>query len=157
VNSGGLNFHKWRVVVDFAGDKCVGGIVGYRGDYHEERKAYKSKTPFTRLWKCVFEGDDEGDYEEYDAKDLSVHMSRAQREGCPGPDADDQPHNQLEAVPKSAGGGTTGRATATPTTTAESTSGKGGMGAKRNEGNPKNDERAAAAVFVFTSCDSNPK
>jgi hypothetical protein len=30
-------------------------------DYHEEQKPYTSKTFFTRLWKCVFEGDDEGD------------------------------------------------------------------------------------------------
>ena len=42
VNSGGLHFHKWRVVVDFEGEKCVGSIVSYRDDYHEERRPYTS-------------------------------------------------------------------------------------------------------------------
>ena len=78
---GGCFYHKWRVVVSFDGEVCVGKIVSYRDDYHEERKPYTSKSPLTGLWKCFFEVDDEGDYEEYDAKDLSVHMSRAQREG----------------------------------------------------------------------------
>ena len=44
------------MVVSFDGEVCVGKIVSYRDDYHEERKPYTSKTPFTRLWKCVFEG-----------------------------------------------------------------------------------------------------
>jgi|AntAceMinimDraft_5_1070358.scaffolds.fasta_scaffold51198_1 hypothetical protein len=30
--------------------------------YYEERRPYTSKISFTRLWKCDFEGDDEGDY-----------------------------------------------------------------------------------------------
>ena len=47
MSSGALRFHKWRVVVDFEGEKCVGTIVSYRDDYHEERKPYTSKTPFT--------------------------------------------------------------------------------------------------------------
>ena len=48
---GGCFYHKWRVVVSFDGEVCVGKIVSYRDDYHEEQKPYTSKTPFTRLWK----------------------------------------------------------------------------------------------------------
>jgi hypothetical protein len=70
VNSGGLHFHKWRVVVDFAGDKCVGTIVSYRDDYHEERRPYTSKTPRTRLWKVRFFGDEDVEFEEYDPRSL---------------------------------------------------------------------------------------
>jgi hypothetical protein len=104
-DKGGCFYHKWRVVASFDWEVCVGNILSYRDDYHEEQKPHTSKTPFTRLWKWVFEGDDEGDYEEHDAKDLSVHISRAQREGYPGPGSYDKPRNQLQAAPNDAGGG----------------------------------------------------
>ena len=42
---GGCFYHKWRVVVSFGEEVCVGKIVSYRDDYHEERKPYTTKTP----------------------------------------------------------------------------------------------------------------
>ena len=98
VNHGALYFHKWRVVVDFNGDNCVGTLVSYRDDYHEERKPYTSKTPFTRLWKCVFYGD-EDEFEEYDAADLAKGLSRAHDEGARGP-APEAGSEQLTELPK---------------------------------------------------------
>ena len=99
MNSGGLHFHKWRVVVDFEDDKYVGTIVSYRGDYHEERRPYTSKTPRTRLWKVRFFGDDDGGFEEYDAEELAKHLSRAHGEGARGP-APEAGSEQLTALPE---------------------------------------------------------
>lgn len=98
VSSGALFFHKWRVVVDFEGEKCVGTIVSYRDDYHEERKPYTSKTPFTRLWKVRFYGDDLDQFEEYDAHELAKHLSLAHDEGARGP-APEARFEQLTSVP----------------------------------------------------------
>ena len=98
MSSGALRFHKWRVVVDFEGEKCVGTIVSYRDDYHEERKPYTSKTPFTRLWKCRFYLDAADVFEEYDAKDLAKHLSLAHSEGARGP-APESGNGQLMALP----------------------------------------------------------
>ena len=99
VNSGGLHFHKWRVVVDFEGDACVGTIVSYRDDYHEERKPYTSKTPRTRLCKIRFFGDEDDEFEEYNAEELAKHLSRAHDEGARGP-APEAGSEQLTAFPK---------------------------------------------------------
>ena len=98
VNSGGLHFHKWRVVVDFEGDKCMGTIVSYRDDYHVERRPYTSKIPRTRLWKVRFFGDEDDEFEEYDAEELAKHLSRAHDEGARGP-APEAGSEQLMAFP----------------------------------------------------------
>jgi len=92
-------FHKWRVVVDFEGDKCVGTIVSYRDDFHEERRPYTGKTPHTRLWKVRFFGDDDGEFEEYDAEELAKHLSQEHNEGSRGP-APGAGSEQLTALPK---------------------------------------------------------
>ena len=100
MNSGGLHFHKWRVVVDFEGDACVGTIVSYRDDYHEERKPYTSKTPRTRLWKIRFFGDEDDEFEEYNAEELAKHLRhRAHDEGARGPPPE-AGSEQLTAFPK---------------------------------------------------------
>ena len=99
INSGGLHFHKWRVVVDFEGDMCVGTIVSYRDDYHEERKPHTSKTPFTRLWKVRFFGDEDDEFEEYNAEELAKYLSRAHDEGVRGP-APEAGSEQLTTLPK---------------------------------------------------------
>jgi len=90
---GAMYYHKWRVVNTFEGYNCVGRIVSYRDD--------KGTTPYTRLWKCVFDDDTE-EYEEYNAKELSVFMSRAHLEGCMGPAPPDNPSAQLLTVPAAA-------------------------------------------------------
>jgi hypothetical protein len=101
INSGALFFHKWRVVVDFDGNKCVGTIVSYRDDYHEERKPYTSKTPFTRLWKVRFFGDEANEFEEYDARELAKHLSMAHDQGARGPAAETR-MEQLTSIPTAA-------------------------------------------------------
>jgi len=98
MNSGGLHFHKWRVVVDFEGDMCVGTIVSYRDDYHEERKPYTSKTPFTRLWKVRFFSDEDGVFEEYNAEELAKHLGMAHDEGARGP-APEARSDPLTSIP----------------------------------------------------------
>ena len=70
IAKGALFYHKWRVLVNFGGHNCVGTIVSYRDDFHEERRPYSSATPFTRLWKYRFEGDASDVFEEYAAKEL---------------------------------------------------------------------------------------
>jgi len=103
---GAMFYHKWRVLNTFEEETFVGTIVSYRDDYHEEPRPYTSATPRTRLWKCRFEDCEEEDgqavIEEYDAKQLSVYMSRAHCGGCCGPAPHDQPGNQLRAVPEEA-------------------------------------------------------
>lgn len=86
ISSGALRFHKWRVVVDFDGEMCVGTIVSYRKDYHNAEQPYTSKTPFTRLWKCRFDGDHGDKFEEYNAEELAQHLSLAHSQGAHGPD-----------------------------------------------------------------------
>ena len=98
VNSGALFFHKWRVVVDFEGNMCVGTIVSYRDDYHEERRPHTSKTPCTRLWKVRFFGDKDDVFEEYNAEDLAKHLSTAHDTGARGP-APEAGNEQLTAIP----------------------------------------------------------
>ena len=97
---GALFFHKWRVLVDFDGNNCVGTIVSYRDDYREERRPYTSATPFTRLWKCRFEGDAVDEFEEYEADELGKYMSSAHHAGCQGPAPENQPKNQLMTIPE---------------------------------------------------------
>ena len=98
VNSGALFFHKWRVVVDFEGDMCVGAIVSYRDDYHEERRPHTSETPYTWLWKVRFFGDKDDLFEEYNAEELAKHLSTAHDTGARGP-APEAGNEQLTEFP----------------------------------------------------------
>ena len=70
-----------------------------RDDFHEERRPYTSKTPRTRLWKVRFFGDDDDDFEEYNADELAKHLSRAHDEGARGP-APEAGSEQLTALPE---------------------------------------------------------
>ncbi len=97
-SKGALYFHKWRVLKTFGEDNCVGTILSYRDDYHEERKPYTSATPYSRMWKCHYAGDSADVFEEYSASELAQLLSDAHSAGVNGPAPAQKRANQLTAI-----------------------------------------------------------
>ena len=62
-------------------------------------EAYSSKTPRTRLRKIRFFGDEDDEFEEYNAEGLAKYLSRAHDEGVRGP-APEAGSEQLTTLPK---------------------------------------------------------
>ena len=98
-DKGPLFYHKWRIVAEHNGESTVGEIVGYRDDRCEEPRPYTSTTPFIRLWKCRYLGE-EDNFEEFNKEELGELLSRAHRDGCSGPVNAQRPSQQLLTVPK---------------------------------------------------------
>ena len=77
-----------------------------RGDHRElprrlprGAEAVHEQDPRTRLWKIRFFGDEDDEFEEYNAEELAKHLSRAHDEGARGP-APEAGSEQLTALPE---------------------------------------------------------